>query len=109
MAQTIQEITLAHGRVSAARARSALSTLYGWAMREGLCEANPVINTSDPARGIKPRERILCQIAAKSDPRFAGRMSPLTEPRPAAAETHIAEQSRSWRAASGEREVIRGS
>ena len=56
VAQTIQEITLAHGRVSAARARSALSTLYGWAMREGLCEANPVINTSDLVLGIKPRE-----------------------------------------------------
>ena len=59
VAAILQELTVAHGRVSAARARSALSTLFGWAMREGLCEANPVINTSDPARGIKPRERIL--------------------------------------------------
>ena len=28
-------------------------------MKEGLCEANPVIATNDPAAGILPRERVL--------------------------------------------------
>ena len=34
-------------------------------------------------------------------------MTPLTESRPGVAEPHIAEQSRYWRAASGEQEVMR--
>jgi integrase len=59
VANVLQEITLNHGRIAAARARGNLSTLYGWAMREGLCESNPVIATNDPEKGIKPRERIL--------------------------------------------------
>jgi integrase len=28
-------------------------------MREGLCEANPVMNTNDPAEGIEARDRVL--------------------------------------------------
>jgi integrase len=59
VAATLQDIIRAHGRTSAARARGNLSALYGWAMREGLCEVNPVIATNDPAAGIKPRERVL--------------------------------------------------
>ena len=59
VAPILQEITIARGRVSAARARSNLSALFSWAMKEGLCEANPVIATNDPARGIPARERVL--------------------------------------------------
>jgi hypothetical protein len=48
---------------------------------------------------------LLCQIAFNCDPPFASNSDPET----GGAEPHIAEQSRSWRAASGEREVMRGS
>ena len=53
VAARLQEIVKAHGRTSAARARSNLSALFSWAMREGLCEANPVIATNDPAEGCR--------------------------------------------------------
>ena len=59
VAARLQEITKAHGRTSAARARGNLSALFSWAMREGLCEGNPVIATNDPAAGILPRDRVL--------------------------------------------------
>jgi integrase len=59
VAARLGEIARDHGRVSAARARGNLSALFSWAMREGLCEANPVIATNDPAAGIKSRERVL--------------------------------------------------
>jgi integrase len=59
VAARLQEIGKAHGRATAARARSNLSALFSWAMREGLCESNPVIGTNDPEAGIKPRERVL--------------------------------------------------
>jgi integrase len=59
VAARLGEIAKAHGRVTAARARGNLSTLYAWAMREGLCEANPVTATNDPSDGIKSRERVL--------------------------------------------------
>jgi integrase len=49
----------ARGQVTAARARTALSCLFTWAMREGLCANNPVTNTNDPAEGIEPRKRVL--------------------------------------------------
>jgi integrase len=55
--QRIQENL--RGRSAAARARSNLSALFGWAMREGLCESNPVLVTNDPGEGIQPRERVL--------------------------------------------------
>lgn len=48
-----------HGRISAARGRVALSSLFAWAMRKGHAPANPVIATDDPAAGAKPRERVL--------------------------------------------------
>lgn len=59
VAARLQEITKAHGRTSAARARSNLSALFAWAMKEGLCEVNPVIATNNPAEGILPRDRVL--------------------------------------------------
>jgi integrase len=59
VAARLQELVKANGRTAAARARGNLSALYGWAMREGLCEANPVIATNDPDAGILPRDRVL--------------------------------------------------
>jgi integrase len=46
------------GTVSAGRARSALSTMFAWAIGEGLAESNPVIGTNRPADST-PRDRVL--------------------------------------------------
>jgi integrase len=60
VASRLQEITKEHGRVAASRARANLSALFSWAMKEALCEANPVLITNDPAgRMVKPRARVL--------------------------------------------------
>jgi integrase len=59
VAARLQELIKEHGRTSAARARDYLRAMYAWAMREGLCEANPIIATNDPAAGIQPRDRVL--------------------------------------------------
>ncbi len=59
VAAQLQIIAKVHGRTSAARARANLSAMYGWAIREGLCDSNPVLNTNDPTAGIKPRARVL--------------------------------------------------
>jgi integrase len=59
VAARLQELSQAHGRTAAARARDYLSAMFSWAMREGLCEANPVVATNDPAAGILPRDRVL--------------------------------------------------
>jgi integrase len=59
VAARLQEMTAAYGRTSAARGRDNLSALFGWAMKEGLCEANPVLSTNDPTEGIQPRDRVL--------------------------------------------------
>src|SRR5262249_28311253 len=45
------------GPPSANRARTAMSAMFTWAMREGLADSNPVANTNK--REEKPRERIL--------------------------------------------------
>jgi integrase len=47
-----------NGRMAAARARVALSSLYVWALGEGIAEANPVIGTNKPAEA-PPRDRVL--------------------------------------------------
>jgi integrase len=59
VAARLQEIVKEHGRTAAARARGNLSALFGWAMKEGLCENNPVLVTNDPAEGIEARDRVL--------------------------------------------------
>jgi integrase len=62
VAARLQEITKGRGRIASARGRSTLSSLFGWAMREGLCEANPVIGTNDPTQGIESRDRVLTDV-----------------------------------------------
>jgi len=58
----------------------------------------------------RPREAsAACQIASKCDPLFAAKNDPFDGAETGGAEPHIAEQSRSWRAASGGRAVMRGS
>lgn len=47
-----------HGTTTAQRARTALSSMYTWAMRQGLVEHNPTINAGDLPTS-KPRERVL--------------------------------------------------
>src|SRR5258705_13198940 len=49
-----------------------------------------------------------CQIASKCDPLFAAKNDPFDGAETGGAEPHIAEQSRSWRAAGGERGGMRG-
>jgi integrase len=62
VAARLQEIIKEHGRTSAGRARGNLSALFAWAMKEGLCEDNPVIATHDPEEGILPRDRVLTDL-----------------------------------------------
>jgi integrase len=45
------------GNVTANRSRSTLSSLFAWAMSEGIAESNPVIGST--VRPEKPRERVL--------------------------------------------------
>ena len=59
VAARLADISKTHGPISAARARANLSALFGWAMREGLCEANPVVATNDPGAGRPSRDRVL--------------------------------------------------
>jgi integrase len=46
------------GQVAAARARTALSGMFSWAMAHGLCEANPTVGTAKP-KEPPSRERTL--------------------------------------------------
>lgn len=59
VAARLQGIIKQHGRTAAARARGNLSALFGWAMREGLCESNPVLVTNDPGESLVARDRVL--------------------------------------------------
>src|ERR1700687_1170441 len=52
---------------------------------------------------------VICQIAPKCDPLFASKNDPSDGAETGGAEPHIAEQSRSWRTASGKRDFMRGS
>jgi integrase len=54
VAACVLAIARKNGQVTAARARSALSALYSWAIGEGLAENNPVIGTNKP---VAPPER----------------------------------------------------
>jgi integrase len=55
----VADIAEQHGTVSAARARTALSSMFNWAIREGLdIPANPVLGTNRPEQP-KSRDRVL--------------------------------------------------
>jgi integrase len=53
------------GSVAADRARAALSAFFAWAIRQGLCEVNPVIGTNKAA-DVKSRERVLSDQELKA-------------------------------------------
>src|SRR5262249_9055758 len=59
VAARLSEIETERGRVTAARARAALSAMFNWAIREGYeIAANPVFGTNRPAEP-KSRDRVL--------------------------------------------------
>ena len=57
VASHLRTIATDNGAVTANRARSTLSSMFAWAIGEGLCESNPVIGTN--VQEEKPRERVL--------------------------------------------------
>jgi integrase len=58
IASCLNRIIRDSGRVTAHMARSALSSLYTWALKQGIVEQNPVIGTEDPGPA-KSRDRVL--------------------------------------------------
>jgi integrase len=58
VAARIAKITAENGPVPAARARAYMSAFMAWAMREGLCDSNPVIGSNRPPEP-KARDRVL--------------------------------------------------
>ncbi len=59
VAEQLRRIVDEHGATSAARARSNLSSLFTWAMKEGMVDNNPVAGTNNPIEGKQGRDRVL--------------------------------------------------
>jgi len=59
VAEQLRRIVDEHGPTSAARARSNLSALFAWAMKEGMVDTNPVVGTNNPIEGKLGRDRVL--------------------------------------------------
>ena len=60
IAAHLRDFESEHGRMAAGAARKNLSALYSWGMREGLVEGgNPVLGSSNPGAGSRPRDRVL--------------------------------------------------
>jgi integrase len=57
IAERLNSIAGESGAVSANRVRSSMSAMFGWAMKEGLVTANPIIGTNK--RAEKSRDRVL--------------------------------------------------
>jgi integrase len=57
VASHLSIIAKENGTVTANRARSTLSSMFAWAIGEGLCESNPIIGTN--VQEEKARERVL--------------------------------------------------
>src|SRR5215471_2369768 len=60
IADLLDTIAGEHGAISANRARAGLSALFGWAIRRGLHDTNPVIGTEQ--RKERSRNRVLSDI-----------------------------------------------
>jgi integrase len=58
VALELAQMMRSNGRMAALRARVALSSLYVWAMGEGIAESNPVVGTNKIPEG-PPRDRVL--------------------------------------------------
>jgi integrase len=65
VALRLGEIETASGGVSRNRFRSSLSAFFAWAIREGLCELNPVTGTGKANEG-NGRDRVLSEPELKS-------------------------------------------
>ncbi|MEE7450199.1 hypothetical protein MRF4_21645 [Methylobacterium radiotolerans] len=61
VAEHLRKITAESGQQAALRARRTLSTVYVWAIGEGLVETNPVTGTNPPAVEVR-RERVLSDL-----------------------------------------------
>jgi integrase len=61
----LSAIVKGNGPVAADRARAALSAFFTWAVRDGLCDINPVVGTNKAA-DLKSRERVLSDSEMKS-------------------------------------------
>ena len=57
VASRLAELVEASGPIAANRSRASLNAMFGWAMRQGLVEANPVIATAPPGT-----ERSRCRV-----------------------------------------------
>jgi integrase len=60
VAGRLSSIEESSGAVTANRVRSTMSAMFGWAMREGLAQSNPVVNTNK--RAERPRDRVLRDV-----------------------------------------------
>jgi hypothetical protein len=59
VADQLRKLIKSNGPISASRARTTLSAMFTWAMKEGFCKHNPVTATNDPGAGARPRDRVL--------------------------------------------------
>lgn len=59
IAVALGTIVKENGVTSAARARSALSAFFVWAIKEGVADINPVMGTNNPGEGLTSRDRVL--------------------------------------------------
>jgi integrase len=59
VAAQLSEIAARNGKHAADRGRSAVSAMFVWAMREGLCDQNPIIATNRHADSAGGRDRVL--------------------------------------------------
>src|SRR5262249_61553598 len=65
VSESLARIAKDHGFYTANRARASLSTLFPWALAEGLVELNPVIGTNRPAEEIA-RDRVLSKTELRA-------------------------------------------
>jgi integrase len=76
VAARVLEIARKNGQVAAARARTALSAMYTWAMENGLAETNPTVGTAKPkappsrARALSDQELLAIWRATEEETDF---------------------------------------
>jgi integrase len=61
VAAQVARISKESGVTAAARARTVLSSMYAWAIGEGVVETNPVVGTNVPPEPT-PRDRVLADV-----------------------------------------------